>query len=43
MSSDDQTERTLSKRDREALGRYDRLLKGGVISQEEYEEKEEKY
>ena len=29
----------LSERDREALARYDRLLKGGVISQEEYEEK----
>ena len=29
----------LSERDRETLARYDRLLKGGVISQEEYEAK----
>ena len=29
----------LSERDRETLARYDRLLRGGVISQEEYEEK----
>ena len=32
-------ERILSQRDKETLARYDRLLKGGVISQEEYEEK----
>lgn len=32
-------ERILSERDREALARYDRLLKGGVISQEEYDAK----
>ena len=32
-------ERILSSRDKETLARYDRLLKGGVISQEEYEEK----
>ena len=34
-----ETDIILSERDREALARYDRLLKGGVISQEEYEEK----
>ena len=32
-------ERILSQRDKETLARYDRLLKGGVISQEEYEVK----
>ena len=32
-------ERILSQRDKETLARYDRLLKGGVISQEEYEAK----
>ena len=34
-----ETDIILSERDREALARYDRLFKGGVISQEEYEEK----
>ncbi len=32
-------EKILSERDKETLARYDRLLKGGVISQEEYEAK----
>ena len=32
-------DKILSERDKETLARYDRLLKGGVISQEEYEAK----
>ena len=40
-SEKEKEEMLLSKQDKETLERYNRLLKGGVISQEEYDKKKE--